>query len=68
MYILHKLFPKTFPIFTCRGCWLSQEKLEKCPYKPEKGNLICYYHTKKNREIQKAKENKYVKNNRLANN
>lgn len=51
MYILHKLFPKTFPIFTCRGCWLSQEKLEKCPYKPEKGNLICYYHTKKNREI-----------------
>lgn len=52
MWFLHKLFPKHVPVLTCRGCCLTQEKLEKCPYKPEKGNLICYYHTKKHREMK----------------
>ncbi len=53
MWVLHKLFPKHVPVLTCRGCCLTQEKLEKCPYKPEKGNLVCYYHTKKHREVNK---------------
>ena len=49
-YLLHKLFPKNVPIWTCNGC-PTQEMYDSCPYKPKKGNLICYYHTKKNRKI-----------------
>lgn len=49
-YLLHKLFPKIIPIITCNGC-LTQELYDSCPYKAKKDNLICYYHTKKNRKL-----------------
>lgn len=49
-YILHKMFPKHFAILSCNGC-PTQERYDSCPYKPKKGNMICYYHTKKNRKI-----------------
>ena len=49
-YLLHKLFPKNIPILTCNGCPI-QEIYDNCPYRAKKVNLICYYHTKKNRKI-----------------
>lgn len=47
VYFLHKLFPKHIPIMTCYGCMG-----DNCPYRSRKGNMICYYHKKKNREIK----------------
>lgn len=43
---LHKLFPKSVPILSCYGC------LNVCGHRCTKHNAICYYHTKKNRNIK----------------
>lgn len=47
IYLLYKLFPKHIPILSCYGCLYGE-----CSYRPKKGNMICYYHTKKNREVK----------------
>lgn len=47
VYFLHKLFSKHIPILSCYGCMN-----DKCSYRPEKGNMICYFYKKKNREIK----------------
>ena len=47
VYFLHKLFPKHIPIMSCYGCMV-----DNCPYRSRKGNMVCYYHKKKNRKIK----------------
>ena len=47
VYFLHKLFPKYIPIMSCYGCMADD-----CLYRSKKGNMICYYHKKKNREVK----------------
>ena len=47
VYFLHKLFPKHIPIMSCYGCMV-----DNCHYRSRKGNMICYYHKNKNREIK----------------
>lgn len=47
VYFLHKLFPKHIPIMSCYGCMV-----DNCSYRSKKGNMICYYHKKKNREVK----------------
>ena len=47
VYFLHELFPKHIPIMSCYGCMV-----DNCPYRSRNGNMICYYHKKKKREIK----------------
>ena len=48
IWYLHKLFPKKVPALTCSGC-LNFD----CKHSATNKNLYCYYHTKKNREVEK---------------
>lgn len=45
-WILHKLFPKEYPVITCAGC-LN----DICNHRTTEYNSYCYYIKKKNRKI-----------------
>ena len=50
IYWLHNKFPTKIPIMSCSGC--LPDTYDKCPHKATKKNLICYYHTKKDRTME----------------